>query len=117
MDRGLSAPQIFELNSVLNQELQEYLTFLQITVIDAERFPNTSPIKDNIVLFNSQLLDCHNQLAESKQRLINILSIPYSRKTFFLFSSTRLHIEHIISILKSRIYWLNDTITKLSKFL
>jgi hypothetical protein len=117
MDRGLTIPEIWNLNRVINDEIEDYVTFLKVTVIDAERFPNSSPINDNIESFKSQLLDCQNQLAESKQRLINIRSIPYSTKTFNLWTNTRLHIEHIIKILDVRIYWLNNTITKLSKFL
>jgi hypothetical protein len=117
MDQGLTLPQILNLNKVLDKEVHEYVTSLQVTVIDAERLPNTYPINDNIESFKSQLLDCQNQLAESKQRLINIRSIPYSRETFYLWSNTRHHIEHIIKLLDLRIYWLNNTITKLSKFL
>jgi hypothetical protein len=117
MDRGLSIPEIRELNRTIQNEINEYVAFLKVTVIDAERFPTTSPIKENIVLFNSHLLNCQTNLAESKQRLIDIRAIPYSTKTFSLWTDTRHHIELIIHILDVRIYWLNNTITKLSTFL
>jgi hypothetical protein len=74
--------------------------------------PRGFQINDNIESLKSQLLDCQNQLAESKQRLINIRSIPYITQTFNLWTNTRLRIEHIIKILDVHIYWLNNTISK-----